>query len=242
MVAARKAESGMEDTKERVRALSSAATEVSDGSRQLGDQIARLMAALNRAEQGTYPASAPNSPRHRGCGRGWTDRNTPVYPSSHNGLTGLGQNTPTCSSSAASRVATALQSRGSTQVSTGQCPKHKVPQHPTMFQMPGLGSYGKGVCNTIKTVKEGWGELRECGQTPYIMQSVNLQHSLPDPNSKPTHMKAAKRKGWQQVTPILFLNPDPIACLIGCSNEAPMIIDGQEVAALIDLGVQVFLA
>ena len=28
------------------------------------------MAALNRAEQGTHPASAPNSPRHRGHGEG----------------------------------------------------------------------------------------------------------------------------------------------------------------------------
>ena len=39
----------------------------------------------------------------------------------------------------------------------------------------------------------------------------NSQHSLPDPNPKPTHMKAARKKGWQQVIPIPFLNPDPIA-------------------------------
>ena len=71
------------------------------------------------------------------------------------------------------------------------------------------------------------------------MQSINLQHSLPDPDPKPTHMKVAKRKGWQHFSPIPFLNPDPIACLIGCSNEAPVIIDGQEVTALIDLGAQV---
>ena len=70
-------------------------------------------------------------------------------------------------------------------------------------------------------------------------QSINSQHSLPDPNPKPTHMKEAKRKGWQQVAPIPFLNPDPIAHLIGCSNEAPVIIDGQEVTALIDSGAQV---
>ena len=119
MVAARKAESETEDAKEKVRAWSSAATEVSDGSKELGDQIARLMATLNRAEQGTHPASTPNSPRHRGHGRGQMDRNTPVHCSSHNGQTGLGQNTSTCSSSAASRVATASQSRGSTQASTG---------------------------------------------------------------------------------------------------------------------------
>ena len=50
MVAARKAESEMGDAKEKVRARSSTATEVTDGSKELGDQIARLMATLNRAE------------------------------------------------------------------------------------------------------------------------------------------------------------------------------------------------
>ena len=52
-------------------------------------------------------------------------------------------------------------------------------------------------------------------------------------------MKAARRKGWHQVTLIPFLNPEPIACLVGCSNEAPVVTDGQEVTALIDLGAQV---
>ena len=53
MVAARKAESKNEDAKEKVKAWSLAATEVSDGSKGLGNQIAQLMATLNRAEQGT---------------------------------------------------------------------------------------------------------------------------------------------------------------------------------------------
>ena len=39
--------------------------------------------------------------------------------------------------------------------------------------------------------------------------------------------------------PNTFLNPDPIARLIGCSNEAPVVIDGQEVTALIDSGAWV---
>ena len=52
-------------------------------------------------------------------------------------------------------------------------------------------------------------------------------------------MKAAKGKGWQQVTPIPFLNPDAIACLVGHSNEAPVVIDRQEVTTLIDSGAQV---
>ena len=85
MVTARRAESKNEDATEKLKAWSSAATKVSDSSKELGNQIAWLMATLNRAEQGTCPASAPNSPRHRDHGRGRTDRNTPVCPSSHNG-------------------------------------------------------------------------------------------------------------------------------------------------------------
>ena len=118
MVAARKVESKNEDTKEKVKAQSSLATEVSDGSKELGNQIAQLMATLNREKQGTCPTSAPNSPRHRGCGRGRMDRNTLVHPSSHNGQTGLDQNAFTCSSSVAGRVTTASQGRGSIQAST----------------------------------------------------------------------------------------------------------------------------
>ena len=96
VVAARRAETETEETK--VKARSAAATEVPSGLKELGDQIARLMAALTRAEQSTCSASAPSSPRHRGCGRGWMDRHTPVCPNSHNGQTGLGQ-TSACSSS-----------------------------------------------------------------------------------------------------------------------------------------------
>ena len=102
----------MEETKERVKARSAAATEVASGSKELGDQIARLMAALTRVEQGSHPASAPNSPRYRGCGRGQADRNTPICPSSHNGQTGLGQTAFICSSSAANRESTDSQQRG----------------------------------------------------------------------------------------------------------------------------------
>ena len=84
----------MEETKERVKVRSAASTEVTTGSKELGDQIVRLMAALTRAEQGRCPASAPNSPRHRGHGRGQVDGNTPTCPSSHNGWIGLGQTAP----------------------------------------------------------------------------------------------------------------------------------------------------
>ena len=85
MAASHKAESKTEEAKDKVRARSAAATEVVDSSKELGNQIVSLMVTLTRAEQGNHPASAPNSPRHRGCGRGQMDRNTPTHPSSHNG-------------------------------------------------------------------------------------------------------------------------------------------------------------
>ena len=100
MVTTHKAESEMEEAKDKVRARSATATEVADGSKELGNQIARLMATLTRAEQGNCPTSTPNSPRHRDHGRRHMDRNTPTHPSSHNGQTGLDQTISTCSSSA----------------------------------------------------------------------------------------------------------------------------------------------
>ena len=64
VVMARRAESETEETKVKVR--SGAATEVPSSSKELGDQIARLMAALTRAEQGSHPASAPSRPKTQG--------------------------------------------------------------------------------------------------------------------------------------------------------------------------------
>ena len=52
-------------------------------------------------------------------------------------------------------------------------------------------------------------------------------------------MKAMNKKGRREIAPILFLNPDPVACLVGHGNEVPVVVDGREVTALIDLGAQV---
>ena len=40
-------------------------------------------------------------------------------------------------------------------------------------------------------------------------------------------MKAAQRMGWPEVTPVPFLSADPIAHLVGHSNEAPVIVAWQ---------------
>ena len=115
VVAARRAESETEETK--VKARSAATTEVPAGSDELGDQIVRLMAALTRAELSNCSASAPSSPRHRGHGRGWTDRNTSVHPNSHNGWTGLCQ-TSTHSSSVVNKTSAESPCRGNQNMQT----------------------------------------------------------------------------------------------------------------------------
>ena len=145
MVTAHKAESEMEEEKDKVRARSAATTEVEDGSKVLSNQIARLMAIVTKAEQGNHSTSAPNSPRHRGCGKGQMDRNTPTCPSSHSGWTGLSQITSAHSSSAARWVATTSQGMGIAQGPqwwSKQCPKHKRHQLTSMLPMPGLGLHG----------------------------------------------------------------------------------------------------
>ena len=115
VIAARRAESKTEETK--VKARSAAATEVPSGSKEQGDQIARLIATLTRAEQSNCSASAPSSPRHRGHGRGWTDRNTYVCPNTHNGQTGLGQ-TSTHSSSIVNKTSAESPHKGNQNMQT----------------------------------------------------------------------------------------------------------------------------
>ena len=65
-------------------------------------------------------------------------------------------------------------------------------------------------------------------------------HSHPNPGQRPVSMKAAKWTVWRETAPVIpFQNPDPVACLVGWSNETPVIVDGQRVTALINSGAQV---
>ena len=114
MAMAYKEDSKMEVAKDKVRARSAVTTEVIDSSKELSNQIAKLMAALTRAKQGNHPVSAPNSPRHMGLGRGWMDGNTPTCPNTHSGQTAQGQTTSTHSSCAGTRTGTLPQGKGNT--------------------------------------------------------------------------------------------------------------------------------
>ena len=95
------------------------------------------------------------------------------------------------------------------------------------------------MCNPSHPVKQGRGDLRECGQTPLKPHTVNLKHSLCNPEPKPTQAKVGRQREQKDITPIPFLNPDPVVRLVGCTNKVPVVMDGQEVSALVDSGVQV---
>ena len=55
MVTTHKAESEMKEAKDKVRARSAVTTEVVDSSKELGNQVAKLMAALNKSQTGPPP-------------------------------------------------------------------------------------------------------------------------------------------------------------------------------------------
>ena len=95
------------------------------------------------------------------------------------------------------------------------------------------------MCDPSHSVKQGRGDLRECSQTPLKSHAVNAKHSVCNPELKPTQNKAVKPKEWNGVAPIPFLNPDLVVQLVGCTNEAPVVMDGREMAALVDSGAQV---
>ena len=106
MIAAHKVESENEEAHDKVRVRSAMTTDPVKGTTELGHQIVKLMATLTREGQENSPVSAPNSPRQRGHGRGWTDMSTPGCHSSHNGQTGLGQTATFFSSSASHSTGT----------------------------------------------------------------------------------------------------------------------------------------
>ena len=108
-----------------------------------------------------------------------------------------------------------------------------------MLQVSGLGPYGPRVHNTCNAIKLGRGDPRECSQTPLKSCAVNSKHFLCNPEPKLTQDEAARKRGQKEIAPIPFLNPNPVAQLVGCANKAPVVIDGHEVAALVDLGEQV---
>ena len=161
MVAAHKVESKNEEAWDKVQARSAVTTEPVEGATELGNQIARLMAALTRAGQGNSPSSAPNSPRNRGTGRGRTDRNTSSHPNSYNGQTGLGQ----------AAWGTTGQSQGNAQGSKdgqGSLSNKKDPSSLQCFRCQGWGHMAWECSIPAKSWNQTGGNQWNAAQPPSI--------------------------------------------------------------------------
>ena len=74
---------------------------------------------------------------------------------------------------------------------------------------------------------------------PLQQPTVSSKHFLCGPKPKPSQAKAVNKKGQKEIEPIPFLNPNLVAQLVGCANEAPVVMNGCEVIALVNMGAQV---
>ena len=94
MVPAYKVGSENKEIWDKLRARAAEVTDLGEGTAELGQQIAKLIATLTKAGQGNSPLSMPSSPQERGCRMGHNGSSTPSHPNSYNGRIGPGQTTP----------------------------------------------------------------------------------------------------------------------------------------------------
>ena len=78
MVATHKAESEKKEIQDKVRTRAVVATDLGEGTAELGQQIAKLMATLTKVGQGNNLSSSPSSPWERCHRRGYNGSSTPV--------------------------------------------------------------------------------------------------------------------------------------------------------------------
>ena len=118
---------------------------------------------------------------------------------------------------------------------------HKVLEAPTLCNVSGarVGATWPGSVQLWQHHKQGRGGPKGMWSNPLQQSTISSKHSLCDPEPKWTQDKAVNKRGWKGIAPILFLNPDPLAQLVGHANKAPVVVDGHEVTALVDLGAQV---
>ena len=149
---------------------------------------------------------------------------------------------PSCSSSITNRAGVKSPHKGNQHVQNGVqggTQSNQGSNSLQCFRCQGWGHMARECATPAAPVKQGRGDPRECGQTPLQQSTISSKHFLCDPKPKLTQDKAVNKRGWKGITPILFLNPDLVVQLVGHANEAPVVVDGCEVAALVDLGAQV---
>ena len=118
---------------------------------------------------------------------------------------------------------------------------HKVLEAPTHCNVSGarVGATWPGSVQLWQHCYTGKGGPKGMQSNPLQQSAISFKHSIYDPKPKLTKDKAVNQKGWKGLSPIPFLNPDPVVQLVGHANEASVVVDGREVAALVDLGAQV---
>ena len=191
MIAACKAETKNKEAWDKVRDRSAVTTTPVKGSPELGNQIARLMAALIRAGQPWQCSKYPHTQRP------WERMDRQEHsrsPNSYNGQTGLGQTTSSHSASVGHGMRTTTtggqgQNAQGSKDSKGSTSNRKDTSSLQCFRCQGWGHMAQE-CATPTDFKPVWWEPRGCSQTPHQHQSqqptVGPQHSLPDPKPKPT--------------------------------------------------------
>ena len=121
---------------------------------------------------------------------------------------------------------------------TGWCSEHQGLQHLAMFQMPGLGSHGKGVHHSGQNLKQGRGPGGMQSNPPPTTHSKFTTFPLWH-QTKTNPSKSSKQKRMEGNHSHSISKPRPVVQLVGHANKVPVVIDGYEVTALIDLGAQV---
>ena len=210
MITACKAESENKEAWDKVRARSAVATKPVEGTTELENQIAKLMAALTREGQGNSLSSAPNSPGHRGCGRGGMDRNTLSCPNSHNGQTGPGQTASAHSVSASHSTGTTSQSQWNSQGSKdsqGSTSNRKDNSFLQCFRCQGWDHMVQECITPAKALTQSEG-TKGMQSTPHWcqLQQPTVGPSIPSltPNQNQLYSKQCKRKDDQRPPLSLF--------------------------------------
>ena len=114
----------------------------------------------------------------------------------------------------------------------------------SVLHVSGLGPHGQGVPYPGIHFKPDWRELGECSLPSCQQQpskaTIHPPHSHPNPRPRPANTKAARQRDKQEVTPAIpFLSLNPITSLMGWSQKAPILVNGQKVITLINSGTEV---